>query len=174
MIESWQLTDRQRLLDTSLSMSELNALGGVTSTRKFSRSSPPPKPPPLAQAEPPPRPPETYRQQILQIRAHTEEPQRVTRKASRGPSARFLGFLRRPDSRIKQQQKDEEIKNESKNGGQDYQKVRVSVEREEEERELLEVAAELKWLIAENTRQLADLCQEERVCLGVAHIYLNF
>ena len=156
MIESWQLTDRQRLLDTSLSMSELNALGGLKNSQKPSPPPPPPPPPPA----PPPRPPETYRQQLLQPRAHTEEPRYETRKTSRGTSARFLGFLRRPEAKTRQQQKDEDLR---RLGEPDYQEARASVEKEDKERELLEVAAELKWLIAESTRQLADLCHEEKV-----------
>ncbi|KAM7540430.1 hypothetical protein Aperf_G00000021549 [Anoplocephala perfoliata] len=154
LIESWQLTDRQRILDTSLSMSELNALGGIEATPQ---SSPLPQRPP-----PPPRPPETYRSKPQEARAHTEEPQkREVRESSRGPSSRFLGFLRRPESKKKQL---ETQINGRENGGWDGD-GRPKNEKEEQ-KELLEVAAELKWLIFENSRHLKELCLEEARLTG--------
>nr|CDS15218.1 hypothetical protein EgrG_000761200 [Echinococcus granulosus] len=162
MIDSWRLTDRQRLLDTSLSMSELNALGGVSNTRKL--SAPPPLPLPLL---PPPRPPETYRRQ-LHSRAQTEEPRRETIVSSKGSSVRFLGFWKRPEAKKKQQQQQGEgrVQEELRSGGPRPQRVATTAAAAGEERELLEVAAELKWLILESSRQLTDLCREEERLTG--------
>lgn len=158
MIESWRITDRQRLLDTSLSMSEMNALSGVNNTRKLSL---PPSPPPLL--PPPPRPPETYRRQPLS-RAQTEEPKCETMETSKGPSVRFLGFWKRPDAKKKLQQQGEgRVQEELRNEEPKSQQVATTVATAEEERELLEVAAELKWLISESSRRLTDLCREEEV-----------
>lgn len=151
LIESWQLADRQRILDTSLSLSELNAL------RKAEAA---PQPSPLPQRPPPPlRPPETYRRKLQGTRAHTEEPpRREVRESSKGPSSRFLGFLRRPELKKKQL---ETQMNEEENGG--WNDNRRAKNEKEEQKELLEAAAELKWLIVENSRRLTELCLEEAV-----------
>nr|CDS30219.1 hypothetical protein HmN_000039560 [Hymenolepis microstoma] len=154
LIESWQLADRQRILDTSFSMSELNGFGEREKT---------PQAPAVSTRCPPPRPPETYRRQSQPVRARTEEPlRRETRESSSGPSSKLLGFLRRPESKKKQLERSEmndtsggaEVRNDAMNGKHEHVK------------ELLEVAAELKWLIAENIRQLAELCHEEARLTG--------
>ncbi|KAL5966388.1 hypothetical protein TSMEX_005858 [Taenia solium] len=157
MIESWRITDRQRLLDTSLSMSEMNGLGGVDNTRKL--SLPPSSPPSLP---PPPRPPETYKRQS-HSRAQTEEPRCESMESSKGSSVRFLGFWKRPDAKKKPQQQEGRMQGEQRNGEPKSQQVATTAVVAEEERELLEVAAELKWLISESSRQLTDLCREEEV-----------
>ncbi|VDD82081.1 unnamed protein product [Mesocestoides corti] len=135
LIESWQLGDRQRLLDTSLSLSKLNALGGAVGNQRA----------------PPPRPPETYRQQLQPQNksnsTQSDQPKRDFREASKTPkldSSKFTAFWRRQEVR----------KHE---GG-----ARRRGSREDEKHELIETAAELKWLIAENSRLLADLCNEEK------------
>ncbi|KAL5111769.1 hypothetical protein TcWFU_003448 [Taenia crassiceps] len=161
MIDSWRIIDRQRLLDTSLSMSEMNALGGVVNTRRLSL---PPSPPPSL--PPPPRPPETYRQQ-LHTRAQTEEPRCETMESSKGSSVRFLGFWKRPEAKKKPQLQGEgRVEEELKDGEPKSQQLAAPVTIAEEERELLEVAAELKWLISESSRRLTDLCREEERLTG--------
>uniref|UniRef100_A0A5K3F2Y7 PDZ domain-containing protein n=3 Tax=Mesocestoides corti TaxID=53468 RepID=A0A5K3F2Y7_MESCO len=139
LIESWQLGDRQRLLDTSLSLSKLNALGGAVGNQRA----------------PPPRPPETYRQQLQPQNksnsTQSDQPKRDFREASKTPkldSSKFTAFWRRQEVR----------KHE---GG-----ARRRGSREDEKHELIETAAELKWLIAENSRLLADLCNEEKKLTG--------
>ncbi|VDN99748.1 unnamed protein product [Rodentolepis nana] len=133
-------------------MSELNGFGGREKT---------PQAPAISTRCPPPRPPETYRRQSQSVRARTEEPlRREARESSSGPSSKLLGFLRRPESKKKQPERSEmtdsaggvEGGNDARNNGRD-----------EHVKELLEVAVELKWLIAENSRQLAELCHEEAV-----------
>ncbi|VDM33122.1 unnamed protein product [Hydatigera taeniaeformis] len=163
MIESWRLTDRQRLLDTALSLSELSAFSGIENTRKYSLPPPPPPPPPLP---PPPRPPETYRLHS-QSRAQTEEPRRETIESSKGSSVRFLGFWKRLEAKKKPQQQGEgRVQEELGNGESKLQQVATTAAALEEERELLEVAAELKWLISEGSRQLTELCREEQRLTG--------
>ncbi|VDK36817.1 unnamed protein product [Taenia asiatica] len=160
MIESWRITDRQRLLDTSLSMSEMIGLGSVDNTRKL--SLPPSSPPSLP---PPPRPPETYKRQS-HSRAQTEEPRCESMESSKGSSVRFLGFWKRPDAKKKSQQGEGRMQGEQRNGEPKSQQVATTAVVSEEERELLEVAAELKWLISESSRQLTDLCREEERLTG--------
>lgn len=151
LIESWHLADRQRILDNSLSMSELNAFGEREKT---------PRAPTTPTRCPPPRPPETYRRQSQPVRAHTEEPpRRETRESSRGPSSKLLGFLRRPESK-KKQPESSEMNGSTRGGGMEDQ---AWDGKNDHEKELLEVAAELKWLIDENSRQLTELCYEEAV-----------
>ncbi|KAM3183152.1 hypothetical protein ACTXT7_010907 [Hymenolepis weldensis] len=154
LIESWHLADRQRILDTSLSVSELNAFGEREKT---------PQAPTTPTRCPPPRPPETYRRQSQPVRAHTEEPpRRETRESSRGPSSKLLGFLRRPESK-KKQPESSEMNGSTRGGGMEDQEWDG---KNDHEKELLEVAAELKWLIDENSRQLTELCHEEARLTG--------